>query len=73
MKFQFANLADFIAMNGHGSYVWAAYLITLVALVILVWLPIQQQRAFFQRQRRQQQRAGQQPQADLPSNPNLSQ
>lgn len=73
MKFQFANFADFIAMNGHGSYVWAAYLITLVALVILVWLPIQQQRAFFQRQRRQQQRAGQQPQADLPSTPNLSQ
>lgn len=72
MKFQFADLADFIAMNGHGSYVWAAYLITLVALVALVWLPIQQQRAFFQRQRRQQQRAAQHPQADLPSNPDLS-
>ena len=72
MKFQFAGLADFMAMNGHGPYVWAAYLITLVALVILLWVPIQQQRAFFQRQRRQQQRNAQESQADLPPNPNLS-
>ena len=37
MKFQFENLADFIAMDGHGFYVWAA---AMVAALISAWLII---------------------------------
>ena len=37
MKFQFENLADFIAMDGHGFYVWAA---VMVAALISAWLII---------------------------------
>ncbi|MDG1749024.1 MAG: heme exporter protein CcmD [Porticoccaceae bacterium] len=37
MKFQFENLPDFLAMDGHGFYVWAA---VIVAALISVWLVI---------------------------------
>ena len=37
MKFQFENLADFIAMDGHGFYVWSA---VIVAAFISAWLII---------------------------------
>ena len=37
MKFQFENLPDFLAMNGHGFYVWAA---VIVAALISAWLII---------------------------------
>ena len=36
MKFQFETFADFIAMNGHGPFVWAAYGITFAALIVLL-------------------------------------
>lgn len=60
MEFQFASFAEFIAMNGHGPYVWAAYGITLVCLVALVWLPVAQKRRFIRAHRAQQARARQQ-------------
>ncbi|PDH30014.1 MAG: heme exporter protein CcmD [SAR92 bacterium MED-G29] len=37
MKFQFENLPDFIAMDGHGFYVWSA---VIVAAFISAWLII---------------------------------
>ena len=37
MKFQFENLPDFIVMDGHGFYVWAA---VIVAALISAWLII---------------------------------
>lgn len=36
MSFAFNNLHDFIHMGHHGVFVWSAWLITLVALVLLV-------------------------------------
>lgn len=36
MNFAFNSLHDFIHMGHHGVYVWSAWLITLVALVLLV-------------------------------------
>ena len=56
MKFQFESVAEFMAMNGHGSYVWAAYGITALALVYLLVNPVLQQKAFFKQQRKIQQK-----------------
>lgn len=56
MKFQFENLAEFMAMNGHGPYVWAAYSITALALIYLLVNPVLQQKAFFKQQRKIQQK-----------------
>jgi heme exporter protein D len=59
MQLQFESLADFWAMNGHGSYVWLAYTITLVVLVYLVVSPLLQTRQFLQQQRKLQRLAEQ--------------
>jgi heme exporter protein D len=42
MKFQFA---DFISMNGHGPFVWAAYAITFAGLIFLIVHPLLQKKA----------------------------
>lgn len=60
MKFQFETVADFIAMNGHGPYVWAAYAITFASLVFLVVSPVLQRKAFFRQQQKMQKLARQQ-------------
>lgn len=57
MQFQFENFASFIAMNGHGPYVWAAYGVALVVLVALAVVPLLRQKKFraeFARQLRQE-------------------
>lgn len=32
MEFQFGSLQEFLFMEGHGPYVWAAYIITLIGV-----------------------------------------
>lgn len=54
MKFQFESIADFIAMNGHGPYVWASYAITFAVLVFLLVSPVLQKKAFVKQQQKQQ-------------------
>ena len=54
MKFQFETFADFMAMNGHGPYVWAAYAITFIALVWLCIVPLRQKREFLKQQQKLQ-------------------
>jgi heme exporter protein D len=54
MKFQFESIADFIAMNGHGPYVWASYAITFAVLFFLVISPLLQKKAFVKQQQKQQ-------------------
>jgi heme exporter protein D len=54
MKFQFDSIADFIAMNGHGPYVWSAYAITFAVLIFLLINPLLQQKAFIKQQRKHQ-------------------
>ncbi len=56
MKFQFENVAAFMAMNGHGPYVWAAYAITFVAIAYLLINPMLQHRAFINEQQKLQQK-----------------
>lgn len=55
MQFQFSGLADFLAMNGHGPFVWVAYGVTLVTMLGLLLQPLlkrRQLRREFSRQQR---------------------
>ena len=36
----FESLSAVWYMDGHGFYVWLAYALTLLPLVIMVWLPL---------------------------------
>jgi len=57
MQFQFDNFAGFLAMNGHGPYVWAAYGVALLVLAALVAAPVMRQKRLrreFGRQLRQE-------------------
>ena len=54
MTFQFENLSELLAMNGHGAFVWASYFITIVALLVIVVIPVIQQRQLFKQLQRQQ-------------------
>ena len=36
----FESLSAMWHMDGHGFYVWLAYALTLLPLVIMVWLPM---------------------------------
>lgn len=57
MQFQFESFASFIAMNGHGPYVWASYAVALLVLAALVSAPLLRQRQMrrdFGRQLRQE-------------------
>ncbi len=42
----FNSFADFIAMDGHGLYVWLSYSIALVVIVFNVLSPILSKRQF---------------------------
>lgn len=46
----FDSFDAFIAMGGHGLYVWASYAIALVVIVSLFVMPVQRQRRFLKQQ-----------------------
>ena len=54
--FQFESLSEFIQMGGHGTYVWAAYLISLSVLIWLVVSPLHRRRKLVQEVIKQQRR-----------------
>lgn len=56
----FSSFGEFIAMGGHGPYVWAAYGISLLVLVINLWLPLSARRTYLQGEARRLRREGQQ-------------
>jgi heme exporter protein D len=41
----FDSLQAALSMDGHGAYVWTAYLMTLLVLAIMLILPIRRQKA----------------------------
>lgn len=61
MNLQFDSFASFIAMNGHGPFVWAAYGITFAVLAYLLASPLLQRRRFVREQARQQRIANRNP------------
>lgn len=54
MMFQFDSLAAFIAMDGHGFYIWLSYLITALVMVWLVAAPLRRKSQLFAAVKRQQ-------------------
>ncbi|WP_044870358.1 heme exporter protein CcmD [Pseudomonas sp. LFM046] len=44
----FSSFSDFLAMGDHGLYVWTAYGISLVVLVINVAMPLIARRRYLQ-------------------------
>ena len=40
----FESLAAVWHMDGHGFYVWLAYALTALPLVLMVWLPVKRMR-----------------------------
>jgi len=55
---KFESMADFLAMGGHGLYVWLAYGIALVILVLNIVQPLRLTRQFFAQQSRLVRRQG---------------
>ncbi|HEY4318855.1 MAG TPA: heme exporter protein CcmD [Herbaspirillum sp.] len=42
----FASFADFLAMGGHGAYVWSAYGLCLVVMALNIALPLLARRRY---------------------------
>ncbi|WP_105103836.1 heme exporter protein CcmD [Microbulbifer pacificus] len=53
MQFQFDDLASFLAMGGHGPYVWFSYGVTMAVMAALVLVPVLRQRKMREMFRRQ--------------------
>ncbi|MBP6701668.1 MAG: heme exporter protein CcmD [Halioglobus sp.] len=55
----FDSLGAALAMDGHGAYVWSAYAISLVVVVLILLVPVRRQGRFLRQlageQKRQQQ------------------
>lgn len=47
MSFAFNSFNDFIHMGQHGIYVWSAWLITVIALAVLVFQSKAERQRFF--------------------------
>jgi heme exporter protein D len=52
MKFQFESLDAFLAMNGHGMYVWTCYAIVYGILIYLTLSPVLGKNAFLKQQKK---------------------
>jgi heme exporter protein D len=52
--FQFDSFMAFLLMDGHGAYVWASYIITFFALLLLVVLPSLRKKGLVTAMKRQQ-------------------
>jgi heme exporter protein D len=50
----FQSFADFIAMDGHGIYVWAVFAISTVFILTLVLSPIRAKQQFFKQEYQRQ-------------------
>ena len=53
----FESLASVWHMDGHGFYVWLAYALTALPLVIMVWLPVKRMRQYWRLLQAEQRRS----------------
>lgn len=56
MNFQFNNFNEFLAMGGHGAFVWACYGLTFFAVIVGIWLTYHQRQKFIKQFKIQQAR-----------------
>lgn len=56
MKFQFDSFQDFLAMGGHGMYVWIAYGVVAAVVVALIINVSSREKIFLKQQRKIAQR-----------------
>ena len=54
----FESLAAVWHMDGHGFYVWLAYALTALPLVLMVWLPLKRIRQHWRWLQAEQRRSG---------------
>jgi len=54
----FDSLAQALQMDGHGAFVWSAYLITLGVIVFLLYAPKRRERRFLRELEGQIRRSG---------------
>tara|TARA_B100001059_G_scaffold61070_1_gene56819 strand:- start:362 stop:574 length:213 start_codon:yes stop_codon:yes gene_type:complete len=54
----FESLAAVWHMDGHGFYVWLAYALTALPLVLMVWLPLRRMRQRWRWLQAEQRRSG---------------
>ena len=54
----FESLAAVWHMDGHGFYVWLAYALTALPLVLMVWLPVKRMRQQWRWLQAEQRRPG---------------
>ncbi len=52
----FDSFAEFIAMGGHGPYVWSVVLISTIGVLTLLLNPIRAKKQFFKQEYQRQQR-----------------
>ena len=53
---QFDSLQALWEMGGHGPFVWSAYAITLVTLIVIIAAPLARRRRFLREQAAQERR-----------------
>ncbi|TDG13906.1 heme exporter protein CcmD [Seongchinamella unica] len=44
----FDSLQAVLYMDGHGPYVWAAYIITVAVILLILWAPVGRKTRFIQ-------------------------
>ena len=64
MSFYFDSFQAFLAMGGHGLYVWLSYFIVLIGLTVLVVSPVAAKKRFLKQQKQILIRQGSQNQRD---------
>lgn len=52
----FESFAEFLRMGQHGAYVWSAYGIAMLALIVNVIVPLSARRRYLQDEARRQRR-----------------
>ena len=59
----FKSFSEFVAMAGHGPYIWTAYGVTLVLILYILAAPVLRQRRFVREERQRHLRSGAQSEA----------